>query len=252
MLQRFQLISRKGVKGLAQTLCREKHTLIPISTELQNIKLYPKTQMKYIIKEMEQLTDKLNDITEGTKYESENLYQTMVKSSGQYYDTNIFNYSSQLWNMSFFLQALSPTQIPIKTDLKNRLIANFGSLQGFQSQFMAAAEGVFGNGWVWLVEDARGELKIVNTINSGNPLIPNRLQSIEGVSTEINEQLLSKLPFTLSKDKPTGYYIPILNLNMWQSGYILDHENQVKLYTNQFLNTLDWNIIHQRLFREKY
>lgn len=228
------------------------HELVPIPSGLKtNFPLYPKTSMFFIQEELEKMVNKLNNIVAGTKYEYETLYKTINRSAASPEDHVIFNLSSQIWNLSFFIQQLSSKQVGIKADLQQRLSQSFGSLIGFQQNFVAAAQAVVGNGWTWLVEDENGELKIVNTLEAGTPLIPGRMQMTQGLTYEtVNTHLPNtSLPWTLSPSVPRGSYIPILNLNLWQSGYIADFELDVQKYATIFLNQVNWNVIRSRLIR---
>jgi len=51
----------------------------------------------------------------------------------------------------------------------------FGSFDEFKAAFKAAAGGVFGSGWAWLVINGDGNLVITTTANQDNPVFTSRL-----------------------------------------------------------------------------
>jgi Fe-Mn family superoxide dismutase len=85
----------------------------------------------------------------------------------------------------------------------------FGSFDEFKATFSAAAGGVFGSGWAWLVVDADGNLKITATANQDNP-----------VFTEGSQ--------------------PILGLDVWEHAYYLNYQNRRPEYIGAFFNVVDW------------
>ncbi len=54
--------------------------------------------------------------------------------------------------------------------LAGAIDAAFGSFEGFQKQFSAAATTVFGSGWAWLCVGADGGLLVTKTPNQDNPV----------------------------------------------------------------------------------
>lgn len=67
--------------------------------------------------------------------------------------------------------ALSPS-----SSLYRRLKEDFGSFEAFQHQFSAAALGMSGSGYLWLVHVPNEGLGIVATFGTGTPLVQARRQ----------------------------------------------------------------------------
>lgn len=85
--------------------------------------------------------------------------------------------------------------------LKAAIEAAFGSVDEFKAAFNAAAAGVFGSGWAWLVVKPGGGLAVVSTANQANPLMAG------AVGAEV-----------------AG--IPILGLDVWEHAYYLKYQNK--------------------------
>jgi Fe-Mn family superoxide dismutase len=96
-------------------------------------------------------------------------------------------------------------------ELKDALLAKFGSFQAFLDAFNAKALGVFGSGWVWLLPD----LSIVTTPNQDSP--------VNGGGPE-----------------------PILGLDVWEHAYYLDYTYKRADYVNAWWNVVNWQEAEHR------
>lgn len=92
----------------------------------------------------------------------------------------------------------------------------FGSFDEFKAAFTAAAGGIFGSGWAWLVVDADGNLKITATANQDNP-----------VFTEGSR--------------------PIFGLDVWEHAYYLNYQNRRPEYIGAFFNVVNWGQVADNL-----
>ncbi|SFA85690.1 Superoxide dismutase [Flavobacterium swingsii] len=153
----------------------------------------------------------LNKAVIGTKYETlalNDIFKNLNLS-----DTEIRNNAGGFYNHNFFWgnMAANAGGEP-EGDLMEAIIRDFGSFDGFRSQFTEASLKVFGSGWTWLVSDKTGKLRIVTTPNNDNPLMKN-------------------LGFS---------GIPLLNLDMWEHAYYLKFQNKKREYVNTFFSVINW------------
>lgn len=90
--------------------------------------------------------------------------------------------------------------------------STFGSHDTFKEKFTAAATGVFGSGWAWLVASG-GKLEIVTTPNQDSPL---------------------------SQGKK-----PIIGIDVWEHAYYLKYQNRRPEYIAAFLNIINWDEVNK-------
>ncbi len=152
----------------------------------------------------------LNKLVEGTKFEQASLEDIIRDAEG-----GIFNNCAQVWNHSFYFDGFSPKGggMP-KGILGDALERDFHSFSEFQEQFTAAANTLFGSGWVWLVKGSEGKLKIMQESNAGNPI--------------------------------RGGLIPILACDVWEHAYYLDYQNRRPDYMKSFWEIVDWEMVAAR------
>jgi Fe-Mn family superoxide dismutase len=112
---------------------------------------------------------------------------------------SIFNNAAQAWNHAFFWNSLRPIDRAAAPQgaLAALIDADFGGQRKFAETFKSAASGLFGSGWVWLVEDG-GTLGITATSNADTPILCDRR--------------------------------PLLVLDVWEHAYYLDHQNRRDTY----------------------
>lgn len=126
----------------------------------------------------------------------------------------IMNYGGGHWNHTFFWSLMKHNGggEPVGL-LRDQLINTFGSYSLFKEQFSAAAKKVFGSGWVWLVVDTQGALKIVSTANQGCPLVQ--------------------------------HLNPVLGLDVWEHAYYLHYQNRRADYIEAWWKVLNWERIEE-------
>ncbi|KAL9647203.1 hypothetical protein ABK040_012555 [Willaertia magna] len=95
--------------------------------------------------------DKLNQLVEGTSFESQPLDAIIQKTA---FDSDpksvaIFNNAAQHFNHSFYWKCLTPNgdKIDNYPKLKETIEKQFGSLDEFKKQFTEKAIALFGSGW---------------------------------------------------------------------------------------------------------
>ncbi|TLX76173.1 superoxide dismutase [Labilibacter sediminis] len=152
----------------------------------------------------------LNNLIVGTEFENADLETIIKKSEG-----GIFNNAAQVWNHTFYFTAFSPNGSgEPKGDLAEAITKAFGSFDAFKEAFNKAAATQFGSGWAWLVKDANGDLKIVQTGNAANPM--------------------------------TDGLTPVLTCDVWEHAYYLDYQNKRPDYISAFWNIIDWDVVGAR------
>lgn len=153
---------------------------------------------------------KTNDAIDGTDHADKKLSEIIRAADG-----GLFNNAAQVWNHSFYWLCLSPEKKDVPPALKERLEAEFGSVEEFKSRFAAEATGHFASGWAWLVLN-NGKLEITSYHDADTPVA-------HGVA-------------------------PLLTLDVWEHAYYLDYQNSRPDYVSALLeNAIDWDFVAQNL-----
>ncbi len=155
--------------------------------------------------------DNLNRMVAGSEWESRSLEDLIRQADGA-----IFNNAAQVWNHTFYWDALIPGGGGTPTgELAERIRAEFGSFDEFKTAFSAAAVGHFGSGWAWLVRRSGGELAITSTANADCPL---RM----GAN-------------------------PLLTCDVWEHAYYIDYRNARPAYVEKYWSLVNWGVVAARL-----
>ena len=162
--------------------------------------------------------DNGNKLIAGTEWESKSLEEIIrgTYQPGAVAQNGIFNNISQLWNHNEFWQMMTPGTSKMPGELERAITEAFGSVQDFKTQFNTAGVGQFGSGWVWLVKDKDGSLKITKTENGVNPLCFGQTA--------------------------------LLGCDVWEHSYYIDFRNKRPAYLTNFLdNLVNWENVAERL-----
>ena len=169
--------------------------------------------------------EKLNALVKGTDLDGAAL-DVIVKRSARDAaasptSLSIFNNAAQAWNHTFFWSSLrpeGPATAP-QGGLAALIDADFGGLPQFAETFKSAATGLFGSGWVWLVEDD-GKLGITATSNADTPILRGQR--------------------------------PLLVLDVWEHAYYLDHQNRRDTYVAGVVDhLLNWEFAERNFAQQK-
>ena len=162
--------------------------------------------------------DKTQEMVKGTEFEGKSI-EEVVKGS---YDpsgvpqSGLFNNASQYWNHCQFWEMMSPDDSKMPGELEKAITDSFGSVDKFKDEFKTKGGGQFGSGWVWLVKDTDGSLKVTNTANGINPLC-------FGQTT-------------------------LLGCDVWEHSYYIDFRNARPDYLGNFLDKLvNWENVASRM-----
>lgn len=183
---------------------------LPYATDALEPVISAKTIEFHYGKHHQAYVNNLNNLIAGTDFENSDLETIIKEAKG-----GIFNNAAQVWNHTFYFTAFSPNGGgEPKGNLAEEITKTFGSFDAFKNDFNKAAATLFGSGWAWLVKDANGNLKIVQTSNAANPMC-------DGLT-------------------------PILTCDVWEHAYYLDYQNKRPDYISSFWNVIDWELVSSR------
>jgi len=166
-------------------------------------------------KHLQTYLDNVNRMIEGTPFADMKLKDMITKAQGA-----LYNNAAQAFNHIIFFKQLTPTPTTISPLLTQALVARFGSVDAFKSEFSNAAAALFGSGWVWLALDANNVLQIVPEPNAGNPITRNMR--------------------------------PLMCIDVWEHAYYLDYQNRRGDYIKIFWNLVNWDYIEKRMQDKNY
>lgn len=166
-------------------------------------------------KHLQTFLDNVNRMIEGTPFADMKLKDMITKAQGA-----LYNNAAQAFNHIIFFKQLTPTPTTISPLLTQALVARFGSVDAFKSEFSNAAATLFGSGWVWLALDANNVLQIVPEPNAGNPITRNMR--------------------------------PLMCIDVWEHAYYLDYQNRRGDYIKNFWNLVNWDYIEKRMQDKNY
>ena len=167
-------------------------------------------------------TTKLNGAIAGTDLEGnsiEEILGNLDMSNGA-----VRNNGGGFYNHSLFWSVMNPNNTgELSGDLKDAIMAEFGSFDAFKDAFSKAAATQFGSGWAWLCVLPGGKVEVCSTPNQDNPLMP-------GV---------------------TCGGTPILGIDVWEHAYYLNYQNRRPDYIEAFFNVINWNEVASRYAANK-
>lgn len=166
-------------------------------------------------KHLQTYLDNVNRMIEGTPFADMKLKDMITKAQGA-----LYNNAAQAFNHIIFFKQLTPTPTTISPLLTQALVARFGSVDAFKSEFSNAAATLFGSGWVWLALDANNVLQIVPEPNAGNPITRNMRS--------------------------------LMCIDVWEHAYYLDYQNRRGDYIKNFWNLVNWDYIEKRMQDKNY
>ncbi|WP_372015335.1 superoxide dismutase [Pseudoxanthomonas sp. 10H] len=124
--------------------------------------------------------------------------------------------AAQAWSHGFYWACLSPRGGGDPDGRLAELLARqYGDVGRFREEFNRMALGLFGSGWVWLVQRPDDSPGIVATRGGATPL--------------------------------TGADRPLLACDVWEHAYYLDRQNARAAYLDAFWKVVDWTAVASRL-----
>ena len=159
--------------------------------------------------------DKYNAAVKGTEFENKEVEEVVKNLSAvpENIRNAARNHGGGHVNHSLFWKVIGrPSKSSPQGNLSKAISKKFGSFEKFKEEFSAAAAGIFGSGWAWLVVE-KGNLAIVATPNQDSPL---------------------------SQGKT-----PIVGIDVWEHAYYLKYQNKRPDYIAAFWNVVNWKEVEK-------
>lgn len=167
-------------------------------------------------------TNNLNAAIEGTDLQGKTIENILINLDMD--NAAVRNNGGGYYNHSLFWEIMKPEgRGELGGDLKNAIIAAFGSVDAFKEAFSKAAATRFGSGWAWLCVHKGGKVEVCSSLNQDNPLMP-------GVGCGGT---------------------PILGLDVWEHAYYLNYQNRRPDYIAAFFNVINWKEVERRYAEAK-
>ena len=138
---------------------------------------------------------------------SSRALEAVILDASRLDDRKLFNNAAQVWNHAFFWLAMSPNRERPNGALAAAIDKTFGDLAQLKSAFVESGTSQFGSGWVWLLAEQQGELRVRSTHDADD---------------------------TLSQVGTT----PLLVCDLWEHAYYLDHQNDRKGFLEAWFDAL--------------
>lgn len=162
-------------------------------------------------KHLQGYVNNLNAALPGSSFEGLSLEEIVRRADGA-----VFNNAGQILNHNlYFTQFQAPVEGNAPTGkLAAQIAKQWGSLEAFQTEFVAKGAGLFGSGWVWLSAQADGTLVISQEPGAHNPV----------------EKGLK----------------PLLTFDVWEHAYYLDYQNRRPDHLKALWQIVNWAEIERR------
>ena len=163
-------------------------------------------------KHLQAYVNNLNAALPGSPYDGLPLEEIVRQSDGP-----IFNNAGQILNHNmYFTQFRAPVEGNAPAGaLAEQIDEQWGSLEAFQTEFVAKGAGLFGSGWVWLSARPDGTLVISQEPGAHNPV-------------------------------EKGFR-PLLTFDVWEHAYYLDYQNRRPDHLKALWSIVNWDVVEQRL-----
>ena len=180
---------------------------LPYSKDLLKPTLSVETLDFHYDKHHKGYVDKLNQLIKDTDLENKSLRE-IVLTSHKEKNLGVYNNSAQIWNHDFYWKSLdSRGSREPDANLLPLLKNEFGEMENFNNKFLEAGLGLFGSGWIWLVQDPKTlKRSIMQTRNADSPLIFDQ--------------------------------IPLITIDVWEHAYYIDYRNNRAEYLKKVIGLL--------------
>ncbi len=182
---------------------------LPYSVEALEPVISARTLEFHHGKHLKGYVDNLNKLIAGTPFEEMPLEEIVLKSDGA-----IFNNAGQILNHNMYFEQFDPVPEPVEGPLMLQIKKQWGTLEAFQSEFVAKGVGLFGSGWVWLSAKEDGSLVITQEPGASNPVV-------KGLK-------------------------PLLTFDVWEHAYYLDYQNRRADHLSALWKIINWRMVEGR------
>lgn len=165
-------------------------------------------------KHLQAYVNQLNALAEGTPFATMTLEEIIQQAPAG----PLFNNAGQVYNHTqYFLQFQAPAsgEHAPSGRLLNALVDAFGSFDAFCDRMTAAATGLFGSGWLWLVQHDSGKLELLPCPNADNPV----------------------------KHGLNG----LMCFDVWEHAYYLDYQNRRADHLKALWRLINWQVVENRM-----
>jgi Fe-Mn family superoxide dismutase len=210
-------VSVAGMPGLAQAEAPYSLPPLPYGENALEPVISAETVRFHYGRHHKGYVDKLNGLVAGTPYAGMSLEELISAVAGKPDKADVFNNAAQAWNHTFYWRSLKPKGGGAPPAVLGRKIDDsFGNMDACRKELVDAAAAQFGSGYVWLVLDSGGRLRVVKTGNADIPMGP-----------EIR---------------------PLLTIDVWEHAYYLDYRNRRDDYVKALVDRrINWGFAEENL-----
>lgn len=178
-----------------------------------------KTMELHHDRHLQTYVDNLNKaLKDYPEYQNVSLSQLIIHSDAlpEAIQTPVANNAGGVYNHIFFFSNMDqPSKQTMPNPLFDYISDSFGSVEAFKEAFAEAALSVFGSGYAWLLLTPSDKLEIITTANQDTPF-----------------------PLNMC---------PLLNLDVWEHAYYLQHYNVRAAYIQDWFKVVNWDQVNQNL-----
>lgn len=223
--------------------------------------------------------DGLNRVSADTDYAHMSLVKVIAQTARTARLAPVYNHAALAFSNHFFFDALrtdasasgqAGQQAVVPQALLRRIDADLGGMEMLRDHIRAVAKAMVGSGWVWLVLDGQGSLRVLATYNSGTPFDMSRAQRTDGNSADTPDAAVdaaadagagadasSESTGLTGQANGTALYkatqrpyslSPVACLSVWEHSYLYDFGVAGKgKYVDAWFDALDWDRVHGRM-----
>ncbi|GJM04615.1 MAG: superoxide dismutase [Fe] [marine bacterium B5-7] len=132
----------------------------------------------------------------------------------------IFNNAAQIWNHTFYWNSLCPGGSDEPSgELREKIEQSFTDFNNLKKEFIEAATGKFGSGWVWIYRDQADTLKITTTDDA---------------------DCIIRFDQT-----------PLIVCDVWEHAYYIDYRNNRGEYLEKLWGLINWDFAENNFLSVK-